>query len=45
MTCCAWFYIKNIHVHTQMKKQSGRPNCMRTGNDGIMNANYDLDDQ
>ena len=24
---------------------SSRPNCMRTGSDEIMNANYNLDDQ
>ena len=24
---------------------SSRPNCLRTGNDETMNANYDLDDQ
>ena len=28
-----------------MKRQSSRPNCMRTGNDEIINANYDLGDQ
>ena len=25
-----------------MKRQSSRPNCLRTGSDEIMNANYDL---
>ena len=40
------FHIKNIHVYTHScKRQSSRPNCMRTGTDEIMNANYDLDDQ
>ena len=28
-----------------MERQSSWPNCMRTGNDEIMNANYDLDDK
>ena len=30
-----------------MKRQSSghRPNCMRTGNDDEINANYDLNDQ
>ena len=34
-----------MHVYTQMKRQSGRPNCVRTGNDEIINAIYDLDYQ
>ena len=33
------------HVYTQVKRQSSRPNCLRTGNDEIMSANYDLDNQ
>ena len=40
-----WFYTRNIRIYTQMQRQSSRPNCMRTGNDETMNANYDLDDQ
>ena len=34
-----------MRVYTQMKRQSSRPNFIRTGNDDIINANYDLDDQ
>ena len=45
MTFCVRFYIQNIHVYTEMKRQSSRPNCVRTGNHEIMNANYELDDQ
>ena len=28
-----------------MKRQNSRPNCTRTVNDEIINANYDLDDE
>ena len=36
-----------LHLHQLKCKddRSSRPDCMRTGNDEIMNANYDLNDQ
>ena len=37
------FLHRNLHVYTQ--RRNGRPDCMRTGNDEIINANCDLDDQ
>ena len=37
------FTLKNMRVYTQMKRQSSRPNHMRTGNGEIINANYYLD--
>ena len=36
-----------LHSH-QLKRKDDRgsgPNCMKTGNDDIMNVNYDLNDQ
>ena len=49
MTFCVRLYVKNIYVYTQMKDKvvglTAWLGCMRTGNDEIMNANYDPDDQ
>ena len=45
MTYCMILYMKNLRVYTKMQRQISRPNCMRTGNDKVMNASYDFDDQ